>query len=60
MGFFPYLNQRYDIIICVFLFELVSDVAHGPLVKRKYPCKVLLIRQYFIQGLSLLVCINHV
>ena len=35
MGFFSSLNQRYDIIICVFLFELfcqVSDVAHGPLV----------------------------
>ena len=29
------LNQRYDIIICVYLFVLfsqVSDVAHGPLV----------------------------
>ena len=29
------LNQRYDIIICVYWFELfsqVSDVAHGPLV----------------------------
>ena len=35
MFFFSSLNQRYDIIICVHLFELfsqVSDVAHGPLV----------------------------
>ena len=34
-GFFSSLNQRYDIIICVYWFELfsqVSDVAHGPLV----------------------------
>ena len=34
MGFSS-LNQRYDIIICVYWFELfsqVSDVAHGPLV----------------------------
>ena len=33
------LNQRYDIIICVYWFELfsqVSDVAHGPLVYRTY------------------------
>ena len=33
--FFSSLNQRYDIIICVYYFELfsqVSDVAHGPLV----------------------------
>ena len=33
--FFSSLNQRYDIIICVYCFELfsqVSDVAHGPLV----------------------------
>ena len=33
--FFSSLNQRYDIIICVYWFELysqVSDVAHGPLV----------------------------
>ena len=33
--FFSFLNQRYDIIICVYWFELfyqVSDVAHGPLV----------------------------
>ena len=35
MFFFSSLNQRYDIIICVYWFELfsqVSDVAHGPLV----------------------------
>ena len=33
--FFSSLNQRYNIIICVYWFELcsqVSDVAHGPLV----------------------------
>ena len=33
--FFSSLNQRYDIIICAYWFELfsqVSDVAHGPLV----------------------------
>ena len=33
--FFSSLNQSYDIIICVYWFELfsqVSDVAHGPLV----------------------------
>ena len=33
--FFSSLNHRYDIIICVYWFELfsqVSDVAHGPLV----------------------------
>ena len=33
--FFFSLNQHYDIIICVYWFELfsqVSDVAHGPLV----------------------------
>ena len=33
--FFSSLNQHYDIIICVYWFELfsqVSDVAHGPLV----------------------------
>ena len=38
MVFFSSLNQRYDIIICVYLFELfsqVSDVAHGPLVIAK-------------------------
>ena len=32
---FSSLNQRYDIIMCVYWFELfsqVSDVAHGPLV----------------------------
>ena len=32
--FFSCLNQRYDIIICVYWFEMfsqVSDVAHGPL-----------------------------
>ena len=36
MGFISSLNQRYDIIICVYWFELfsqVSDVAHEPLVK---------------------------
>ena len=35
MFFFSSLNQCYDIIICVYCFELfsqVSDVAHGPLV----------------------------
>ena len=35
MVFFTSLNQRYDIIICVYWFELfsqVSNVAHGPLV----------------------------
>ena len=35
MGFFSSPNQRYDIIICVYCFELfsqVSDVAHGSLV----------------------------
>ena len=34
MGFFS-LNQHYDIIICVYWFEMfsqVSDVAHGPLL----------------------------
>ena len=33
--FFSSLNQRDDIIICVYWFEMfsqVSDVAHGPLV----------------------------
>ena len=33
--YFSSPNQRYDIIICVYWFELfsqVSDVAHGPLV----------------------------
>ena len=33
--FFSTLNQRYDIIKCVFWFEMfsqVSDLAHGPLV----------------------------
>ena len=33
---FSSLNQRYDIIISVYWFELfsqVSDVAHGPLVR---------------------------
>ena len=33
--FFSSLNQRFDIIICVYwieLFSQVSDVAHGPLV----------------------------
>ena len=33
--FFSSLHQRYDIIICVYWFELiyqVSDVAHGPFV----------------------------
>ena len=33
--FFSSLNQHFDIIICVYWFELfsqVSDVAHGPLV----------------------------
>ena len=32
---FPSLNQRHDIIICVYCLELfsqMSDVAHGPLV----------------------------
>ena len=35
MFFFSFLNQSYDIIICVYWFELfsqVSDVAIGPLV----------------------------
>ena len=35
MGFFSSLNERYDIILCVYWFELfsqVSNVAHGPLV----------------------------
>ena len=39
MFLFPCLNQRYDIIICVYWFELfsqVSDVAHGPLVYLRY------------------------
>ena len=34
---FSSIYQRYDIIICVYKFELfsqVSDVAHGPLVIR--------------------------
>ena len=34
-GFFPSLNQRYNIFVCVYWFELfsqVSDVAYGPLV----------------------------
>ena len=42
---FSSLNQRYDIIICVYWFELfsqVSDVAQGPLVflslKNILPC----------------------
>ena len=35
MFFFSSLNERYDIIMCVYWFELfsqVSNVAHGPLV----------------------------
>ena len=34
-GFFPSINQRYDIFICVYWFELFSNVSHlshGPLV----------------------------
>ena len=34
-GFFPSLNQHYDIILCVYWFKLLSqvnNVAHGPLV----------------------------
>ena len=40
MVFFSSLNQRYDIIIRVYWFELFSqviDVAHGPLVFRRVP-----------------------
>ena len=38
--FFSFLNQHYDIIICVYWFKLisqVSDVAHGPLVYISVP-----------------------
>ena len=38
--FFPSLNQRYDIIMCVYLAELlsqVSDIAHGPLFDDEIP-----------------------
>ena len=45
MVFFSSFNQRYDIIICVYWFELfsqVSDVAHGPLVFIwKFICKTI-------------------
>ena len=36
---FSSLNQLYEIIICVYRFELfsqVSDVAHGPLVEKNF------------------------
>ena len=39
--FFSSLNQHFDIIICVYWFELfsqVSDVAHGPLVSHCIYC----------------------
>ena len=44
--FFSFLCQRYDIIICVYWFELfsqVSNVAHGPLVDNwmVFICKTL-------------------
>ena len=43
MFFFSYFNQCYYIIICVYWFELfsqVSDVAHGPLVKILCICSI--------------------
>ena len=53
MGFFSSLNQRYDIIICVYWFELfsqVSDVAHGPLVclNESFICSNDLLRNIFL------------